>query len=227
MILMKNLLAVLLFTTCFISARAQSEQDQQKAVEVFDEGASLSMKAEIYSKGNKAQQAFEFNKQAIAKFKEVLTLDPNHPLAPTALAHSYYLVRDYQSGAKWYQKVLAQDSSIATAYREYGLCKVNLGDLKGGKQAIEKSFKIDPSSRTRKETIHELYNIGTLAFKIGDNYEKDGNPQKGNVYRKFSISVLLMAYEFNQNNTKVIEKLVEYMTLLGDKKNADYFRSKL
>lgn len=223
---MKKLL-VILFLIPFFNSYSQEQSNQDKAVEIFDEGASLSMKAEIYHKGNKPQQSYEFNKQAIEKFLEVVKLDPAHPIAPSALGHSYYLVREYKEGIKWFEKALDRDTTMAINYREYGLCKINEGDLKGGKAAIDKSLKIDSSSRTVDVLVNELYNIGSLAFKFGNGYEQQGEAAKGTIYKKFAVSVLFMAHEFDPRKTKVMEKIAEFATLLGDERTANYFNSKL
>ena len=197
------------------------------AFKVFNEGMSISLDAvSEYKKGN-YEMSEELNKKAIDKFIETLKIDSLHKLAPSALGHSYYLIKDFENGIVWYERAISIDSTVAINYREYGLCKVYLGDIEGGRIAIDKAFKLDPSKEIRKLTTLDLFDIGSLAFEYGNGYEKQGEKEKGLGYKQFSVGVLLTAHNMDSTNMDVIKAIADFTKKLGDKQRSKRFYDKI
>ena len=197
------------------------------AFKVFNEGVTLSLDAGDELKKRNYEKSLELNKKAIDKFVETLKVDSMHKLAPSALGHSYYLIKNFKDGIFWFEKAISIDSFSAINYREYGLCKMNLGDIDGGKLAIEKAFKLDSSKEIREITTSDLLDIGSLAFDYGKGYEKQGEKQKGLGYKQFAVGVLLTAHNIDSTNLDLIRKIADLTKELGDNQTSKIFKDKI
>ena len=222
---MKTLIITLLILLALSGCSRNNKNDL--AFKVFNEGVTLSLDAvNEYKKGD-YEKSEELNKKAINKFIETLKVDSTHRLAPSSLGHSYYLIKDFKNGIIWYEKALSIDSQAAINYREYALCKINLGDIEGGHLAFDKAFKLDPSKEIREMTILDLFDIGSLAFEYGNEYDKQGEKEKGLGYKQFSVGVLLTAYNMDSTNMDVIKKIADFTEKLGDKQTSKRFNDKI
>ncbi len=222
---MKNLVIILLISAILFGCTQNNKNDL--AFKIFNAGVTLSLDAlDEYEKGN-YEKSEELNKKAIDKFIETLKVDSLHKLAPSALGHSYYLINDFKNGILWFEKAISIDSTAAINYREYGLCKINLGDIEGGRISIAKAFKLDPSKEIREMTMLDLLDIGSLAFEYGNGYEKQGEKEKGLGYKQFSVGVLLTAYNMDSTNIDVIKKIAEFTERLGDTQTSKRFNGKI
>ncbi len=218
--------AIILFISILLNGCSQHKKDDL-AFKVFNEGVTLSLNAiDEYKKCN-YKKSEELNKKAIDIFIETLKIDSTHLLAPSALGHCYYLIRDFENGLEWYRKAISIDSMIAANYREYGLCKINMGDIDGGRLELDKAFKLDTSKEIKEITILDLSDIGSLAFDYGIGYEKQGEKDKGLEYKKFSVGVLMTAYNYDTINLDVIKKIADFSDKLGDKNKSKIFYKKI
>ena len=199
---------------------------ENKSHKIFNEGVSLSLEAAQAMAKDEFEQSQALNRLAIKKFQETLEIDPNHLLAPSALGHSYYLIRDFQKGIEWYAKAIQLDSNIAINHLEYGLCKINKGNIEEGRKAIDKALSLDTSSVLKEQTVFELMNIGILAFDYGEGYEAQGEAEKGVSYKRFAIGVMIMTYEIAPENRTIIAYIVDYAEKFGDTDTADFFPKK-
>ena len=221
-----RLFVIILIVSILINGCSQNKK-KDLAFKVFNDGVTLSLKAvNEYDKGN-YDKSDELNKKAIDKFIETIKIDSTHLLAPSALGHSYYLIRDYKNGLLWYEKAITIDSMVAANYREYGLCKINLGDIDGGKLNIDKAFKLDTSKEIKEMTILDLSDIGSLAFDYGLGYDKQGEKDKGLAYKQFSVGVLMTAFNYDSANLDIIKKIADFSDKLGDKNTSKRFYKKI
>lgn len=194
---------LLLFCGC-------DQKEKSKAFDVFNEGVTFSLQAiEAQEKGN-FEGSVRLNTMAIEKFHEALKVDSNHAMVRGVLGHNYYLIRNYKDAIYWFEQAIAHDSAFAPTYREYGLSKINLGDINGGREAINKAFELDSSRTIREITTQDLYDIGTLAFDYGKGYEAEGDKEKGTVYRKFALNVLLTAHQIDSTNIAINRSITDF-----------------
>jgi tetratricopeptide (TPR) repeat protein len=202
------------------------ENKEKVAFKLFNEGVKYSLDAEDEFENGKIDPALILNKKAIDKFLETYKTDSTHQLVKSALGHSYYLQKDYKNGIYWYELANKLDSPLAVSYRELGLCKINLGDIKDGTSDLENSFKLDNSNENKQITILDLKDIGNLAFKYGEDYEKEGEKEKGLGYKKFAIGVLWVASNFDTTNLEIKKRIAEYAENIGDLNTAEKFKAK-
>jgi len=203
-----------------------SATEQKKAFIVFNEGVSFSLNAvEARQKGH-IEKSIQLNKKAIEKFKETLNIDSNHKIARSALAHSLYLDKQFDEAIEWFEKSNIKDGASAVNLRELGLCKINIGQVKEGKEEIEKAFELDTSKDIRRITVDDLSDIGTLVFAFGKDYINNGNKETGENYQHFSITVLTMAYDFDNSRKDISKKIELFANELPDKKMDDKYKNK-
>lgn len=193
-----------------------SQKKEGKAFKVFNEGVTLSLDAAEQAESGNIEKANELNSKAIEKYKETLTIDNDHKIARSALGHSYYLQREFKEGIRWFEQANKLDTPTASNYRELGLCKINLGQISEGKTDIDKAFEMDKGSEIKEITILDLVDIGHLAFEYGEGYEAEGDKEKGRSYKRFSIGVLITAFNINKTNKEVAKVISEYAGKIGD-----------
>jgi tetratricopeptide (TPR) repeat protein len=219
-------LAIILFILSVVTGCSLKKKNDL-AFKIFNDGVTLSFGAlNEYQKGN-YEKSEELNRKAIDKFIETLKVDSTNKLAPRALGHSYYLTKDYRNGIVWFEKAISIDSLTAINYIEYGLCKINLGDINNGRLVLEKAFNLDTSKEIRYLTIKDLFNISSLAFEYGTGYEKQGEKEKVLGYKQFSEGVLLTAYNLDSTNNDVIKKVAYVAEKLGDQQISKSFNDKI
>jgi len=191
-------------------------EKRDKAFKVFNEGVTLSLDAGKQAESGNIENANELNSKPIEKYKETLTIDNNHKIARSALGHSYYLQRELKEGMHWFEQANKLDTPTAENYRELGLCKINLGQISEGKTDLDKAFEMDKGSEIKEITVLDLVDIGHLAFEYGDGYEAEGDKEKGLSYKRFSIGVLITAFNINETNKDVAKAISEYAEKIGD-----------
>jgi tetratricopeptide (TPR) repeat protein len=164
------------------------------------------------------------NKKAIEKFKETLEIDSAHKIARSALAHSLYLDKQFGEAIDWFERSNKNDGPTAVNFRELGLCKINIGQVKQGREAIDKAFELDTSKEMRSATVEDLADIGTLAFSYGKQYIVNGNNITGKNYQHFAIEVLIMAFDFDNKRADISKKIAQYADEVPEKSVADKYR---
>jgi hypothetical protein len=106
-----------------------------------------------------------------------------------------------------------------------GLCRINLGQIEEGKNDIDKAFSIDTRNEIKEITIQDLLDIGELAFKYGDGYIKQGEQEKGKDYKKFSIALLILAFEYDESRKNIALLISDFANKLGDKETAAKYKT--
>jgi tetratricopeptide (TPR) repeat protein len=106
---------------------------------------------------------------------------------------------------------------MAANYRELGLCKINLGQISEGNRDLEKAFEIDKSLEIKEITVFDLIDIGQLAFNYGEEYESEGDKDKGLSYKKFSIGVLITAFNIDKSKKETAKIISQYAGKIDDK----------
>ncbi|RZK16664.1 MAG: tetratricopeptide repeat protein [Pedobacter sp.] len=209
-----------------LSLLACQESKEKLAFKLFNEGVKYSLDAADEAEKGKFDSALELNRKAIEKFLETYKTDSTHQLVKSVLGHSYYIQKDYKEGIHWYELANKLDSSIAVNYKELGLCKINLGDIKNGALNINKALELDNSKENKENTILDLKDIGILAFKYGEDYDKQGNKEKGLDYKKFAIGVLSVANNLDTTNFEIKNSIAEYAKRIGDISMAKKYKKK-
>lgn len=221
---MKPLLTTSITLIAF-SLLSCAQRKNDKAFQVFNEGVILNMQAvEAQNKGD-LQKSASLNKQSIDKFRETLKLDSTHPIARGALGHSLYLDMQFREAIQWFDQANKTNGEAAANYREMGLCKINIGQIQEGKEAIDKAFAKDTGQEIRKITIQDLIDIGKLAFEYGDGYIKQGEPDKGREYKRFSVAVLLLAFEYDKSRKDIASTIADFAEKIGEKETAAIYKA--
>ncbi len=201
------------------------QKKQDKTFQVFNEGVMLNLKSiEEQNKGN-VEKATLLNKQSIEKFKETFKLDSTHPGVRGALAHSLYIDKQFKDAIQWFDQANKISGAMAANYREMGLCKINLGQIQEGKNAIDRAFSMDTTKEIRKLTVQDLTDIGELAFQYGDGYIQQGELDEGKAYKRFSISVLILAFEYDKTRKDIALKISDFANKFGDTETAIKYKA--
>ncbi|MDQ3392621.1 MAG: hypothetical protein M3512_00660 [Bacteroidota bacterium] len=204
-----------------------SSKKEDKAFKVFNEGVSLSLDAAEQGDVGNFEKAEALNLKAIEKFNETIIIDPNHSGAASALGHSHYMIKEFREGINWFEKALQLDSASFAAHLEYGLCKINLGDIQGGKASIDKAISMDSSKKLKNIAVYRLLDIGTLAFEYGNGYSEEGDPEKGSDYKRFAVNVLFTAHQIDSSHQEVIKNIMVLSEELGETELTESFKKKL
>ncbi|WP_113636898.1 tetratricopeptide repeat protein [Nubsella zeaxanthinifaciens] len=220
-----KLLTITTLSFALISLFSCQQDKHDKVFETFNAGVSLSLESlEEQNKGN-FEKSMSLNKQSIDKFKETLKLDSTHAMVRSALGHGLYIDKQFQDAIYWFDQANKVTGDAAANYREMGLCKINLGQIKEGKSDIDRAFSLDTTDEIRELTIQDLTDIGKLGFQYGDSYVQNGESDKGKGYKTFSIGVLMLAFEYSRSRKDIALMISEYASRLGDKSTAARYRA--
>ena len=221
---MKSLI-IIIPTIMAFSLFSCGQKKKDKTFEVFNEGVSLNLKSIHEQEKGNFEKAASLNKQSIDKFKETLKLDSTHPVVRSALGHSLYIDKQFKDAIQWFDQSNKVNGEAAANYREMGLCKINLGQIREGKNDIDKAFSIDTTKEIREITIQDLTDIGELAFQYGDGYIQQGEPDKGKDYKTFSIGVLILAFDYDKSRKDIALEVSDFADKLGDKETATKYKT--
>jgi len=202
-----NRLLIFLLIIFYLSC---SKSKKEKAFDEFNAGVSISLDAQNEMANGNYELAEKLNKDAISKFENALKIDSEYKGVPSALGHSYYLAKDYQKGIEWYEKAINIDSTMAINHLEYGLCKVNKGDIISGRKAINYAIQLNKSSEIKQQAVYSLFDIGVLAFNYGEQFQAEGENEKGKEFKKFGINVLYAAQDIDSTNLEVNKHITDF-----------------
>ena len=215
-----KIIQVIITLLMFFSIFSCGQNKKDKAFKLFNEGVTLNLKSiDEQEKGN-YEKAIEFNKLSIKKFKETLKEDSTNSAVRGALGHSLYIDKQFKEAIFWFEESNKKDGKQVQNIRELGLCMVNLGQTKLGKEYIDKAFSMDESKEIRDITLLDLTDIGTLAFDYGEGYTKEGDEKKGKEYKMFSVGVLMLVYEYDNSKKDIALKISEIANKIGDKETS-------
>jgi|GEM_PF-1493909 len=200
------------------------EKKEDKAFRVFNEGVTLSLDSEDEQRKGNFAIADSLNKESIKKFQELFAIDSSHPGVRSALGHSLYIDKQFQEAIKWFEQTNKVNGEMAANYQEMGLCKINIGQMLAGKADIDKAFAMDTTKEIRELTMGDLSDIGELAFQYGIDYTNQGEAEKGTEYKKFSIGVLMLAFDYDKTRKDIALKIVDDAEKIGDKETAARYK---
>lgn len=212
-------------TIITFSLFACGQKKDDKTFQVFNEGVTLNLNGITEQEKGNFEKAAILNKQSIEKFKETLKLDSTHPVVRSALAHGLYIDKQFKEAIYWFDQANKLNSEAAANYRELGLCKINLGQVKEGKADIDKAFSMDTTKEIRELTVQDLTDIGELAFQYGDGYIQQGEPDIRKAYKEFAVGVLMLAYDYDKSKKAIASTIADFAGKLGDKETALKYRS--
>ena len=204
---------------------ACGQKKNDKTFHVFNEGVTLNLNSIDEQNKGHLEKADSLNKQSIEKFKETLKLDSTHPLVRSALAHGFYVDKQFKEAIYWFDQANKLNGEAAANYREMGLSKINLGQITEGKADINKAFSMDTTKEIKEITIQDLVNVGQLAFEYGDGYIQQGEPDKGKAYKEFSVGVLMLAFEYDKTKKDVALTIADFASKLGDKETSTKYKA--
>ena len=212
-------------TIMTFSLFACGQKKDDKTFQVFNEGVTLNLNSIAEQDKGNFEKAVSLNKQSIEKFKETLRLDSTHPVVRSALAHGLYIDKQFKEAIYWFSQANKVNSEAAANYREMGLCKINLGQIKEGKADIDKAFSMDATKEIREITIQDLVDVGQLAFEYGEGYIGQGEPEKGKAYKEFAVGVLMLAYDYDKSKKAIASTVADFAGKLGDKETSMKYKS--
>jgi Flp pilus assembly protein TadD/TolB-like protein len=106
------------------------------------------------------------DQERIARFKEVMRLDPANTPAMLQLGKSYYKVRDYESAANWLAQIPSGDLSANEAQFYLGLAQFFAGHM-------EKADSAFRALASRLPLTEVLNNLGVVAARRGQKNARD------------------------------------------------------
>jgi tetratricopeptide (TPR) repeat protein len=215
---------VIILSNLFACREKQKEESKSKDFVIFNEGVTLNLESISEQEKGNYEKAIELNKKSIEKFKETLRIDSTHGAARSALAHSLYIDKQFAESIYWFEQANKVNGEMAANYRELGLAKINLGKIQDGKVDLDKAFAIDTSKEIREITIQDLADIGDLAFSYGDGFIQQGEQKKGSDYKRFSVGVLMLAFEYDSSKQDIAAKTAKYAEAIGDKSTAKKYK---
>lgn len=221
--IMKSLLLIPT-TVMLFSLFSCGQKKNDKTFEIFNEGVRLNLKSiEEQDKGN-YEKADTLNKESIIKFKETYKLDSTHTAIRSSLGHSLYIDKQFKEAIHWFGEANKVNGEAAIKYREMGLCKINIGKIEEGKTDIDKAFSMDTTKVIREITLRDLTDIGEVAFQYGDGYIRQGEKEKGNNYKIFSIEVLILAFNYDNSRKDIAKKIADLAHKFGDNETSTKYK---
>lgn len=212
----RHFLTIALLPLCMAMSCSLKKPANELSFIIFNEGVRLSLAALDAADKGDMEQALKLNHQAIEKFRTTIAIDSTHAGAVSALAHSLYLNHDYREAIDQFNRAIPLQPDFSISYQERGLCKINLGQIAAGRQDIDHAIALDSSRELLENTVLDLHDIGKLAFKYGYDYASQRDSAKGQTYKKFSIDVLLAAFDLDTTNRETARLITEHALKMGD-----------
>ncbi len=206
----------LTFTFLLVTFFTACQSQKEKSAKAYEEGLKLSKEAHTaYEKGD-AKTANDLHSKAIAQYKEALQFDSTNKQIRGEMAASYYESSNYKDALDWYTKATAQDGEKAAYYRNMGIIKVKTGELEPGKDLLEKSVSLDHSAENRDAVVKALTEAGKRQFEEGKATKVKGNMELAKKQQNDAMSVLMMAYYYDNTRKDVAAIIAQYADEIGD-----------
>lgn len=215
---------ILLINILLISAPAFPQTAEDSARKLFDEGMSLSVKADDEREKRNFEVSNHLYQKALRKYFEVLKKDSLYSEARRMIGHTFYLLGDYTQSIFWNTESLKYDTVSYTTFFELGMCKIGEGMIKDGREDIEKAFELNNSERFKENTILDLRDIGIRSFNFGSRLEAHGDSERARNYKEFGIGVLITAFDMDKSQRKIARIIASYAEKMGDAQLAAQYK---
>jgi tetratricopeptide (TPR) repeat protein len=219
----RPLLVYILPLLLVLVAACGSEEDSEDPHEVFTNGIHHSLDATRYFEMGEDSLGAEENRKAIEAYRRVITLQPSHPVAESALGQAFLLAEDYDQAIVWYRKAIARDSGVALNYTKLGVAEINTGRFTEARRSFNRGLAIDSSDSHREFVTHELAKIGLMAYKYGEGYASEGHNEQATEYHRFALEVLTTAYGIGRSSA-LAASIADLAESLGDTATARAYR---
>ncbi len=91
----------------------------------------------------------------LAHLRQLLETDPNDPFLHYAIGIEHFNSDDFEEASRVFQNIVDAFPAYVPTYYQYALAKVNLGDIKGAVEVVEKGIPVAREAGERK-TVNEL-----------------------------------------------------------------------
>ncbi|MCB0759955.1 MAG: hypothetical protein KDC12_00435 [Flavobacteriales bacterium] len=217
-----TVLFALLLGSCGTEEKPQNTSPARRA---FDAGTDLCLEAETALREGDPSAAQIAAHASLAKFDEVLKLDPEFAVAKGAKAHAYYLLRDFTECTRWYQLALLEDSNFVSYHYEMGLCLIEAGNIPKGMASIEKAAELGKTDEIMEMAGGDLLDIAGLAYQMSDTMAHRNDFRKASNMQRYAVGVLMAAHQLDSSNTAAIRQIVLLTEAIGDTLTANRYRN--
>lgn len=199
---------IILFLSC--------QTPQEKAAKAYQEAVALTTQAEEAKAKGDLASATNLSKQSTEKLQEAIKLDSATDGTRAAIAHNYFVAGQHQEALQWYEKANATEGEKANNYMEMGLSKLTLGELNEGHTLLDKAIALDPSKEMIGRINKGMVPIGEKSFEDGQAAKNKGDLEAGKKQQNFAMSVLMLAYYYDNSRKDVAEKVAKFADEIGD-----------
>lgn len=204
-----SLVCISAFTT-FGSAVAQENPDS-----LFSQGVGFMNDAGDWSVKGNTGRANEYYQKAIDKFGAAIQINDRLQGLIAAMAHCYFETKQYTASVHWYEKAVAQDSSLAKALGELGISHIYLGEADTAVHYIRMAVRHDGNELFVKGLSVKMVEIADeIQGKANILRKKDLEP--GNDLYRIAMKVLIEAFELDPYRNEVAKNISDLGFRLND-----------
>lgn len=188
---------------------------EEKLTKAYSEGETLAKEAALAEEKGDSKNAQQLYTQAIEKYDQAIALDSTHQPSRAAKAHSLYKAGRHQD-ALLYLQPLADAGDDAASLRDMGLIKLQMGDVSQGQAFLDRAVEIDHSKAMIDQVNKELVQIATKNFDEGLELRERGDVDKGKSQQGYGMSVLMLAYYYDNTRKDLAGQIARYADEVGD-----------
>lgn len=144
--------------------------------------------------------------------KKILTLNPTYGRFYHALAENLVSKTKYQEAVNFSRKAIAMDPELWPAYVTLGMNLTRIGDLDGGRKAMEQAFEGDPFNVWAVNSLDLLDQMDTFVQSESDHFRyrmsREDNPVLSSYAAKLAEEVyakLTKRYDFHPRGPLFVE----------------------